>query len=92
MELEYHRGNSLIIALIVGLLFTLSSHATAQATFQNYIPYRSFEDSPFKDLTYRYFYLEDFEDGNLNTPGVVTIQRSVVIGQLGYRSRFVDSV
>ncbi len=70
----------------------MSSNATAQATFQNYIPYRSFEDSPFKDLTYRYFYLEDFEDGNLNTPGVETIQRSVVIGPLGYRSRFVDSV
>ncbi|NEO27929.1 MAG: hypothetical protein F6K03_13855, partial [Kamptonema sp. SIO4C4] len=33
-------------------------------------PYLSFEDSPFKDETFTSFYLEDFEDGLLNTPGV----------------------
>jgi hypothetical protein len=33
-------------------------------------PYLSFVDSPFAGGTYQYFYLEDFEDGALNTPGV----------------------
>jgi len=37
-------------------------------------PYLSFNDSPFKALStsggFTYFYLEDFEDGLLNTPGV----------------------
>jgi len=36
--------------------------------------------------------LEDFEDGKLNTPGVHTNQRCVVIGNLGHKTRFVDSV
>jgi hypothetical protein len=33
-------------------------------------PYLSFADSPFVGGVYQYFYLEDFEDGSLNTPGV----------------------
>ena len=33
-------------------------------------PYLSFADSPFAGGTYQYFFLEDFEDGALNTPGV----------------------
>lgn len=33
-------------------------------------PYLSFDDSPFKGANFTYFYLEDFEDGALNTPGV----------------------
>ena len=32
--------------------------------------FSSFADSPFAGGTYEYFYLEDFEDGALNTPGV----------------------
>ncbi|MDJ1174874.1 SBBP repeat-containing protein [Roseofilum capinflatum] len=33
-------------------------------------PYLSFEDSPFKDQSFSSFYLETFEDGQLNTPGL----------------------
>lgn len=33
-------------------------------------PYLSFSDSPFNTLTFTYFYLENFEDQLLNTPGV----------------------
>lgn len=32
--------------------------------------YASFNDSPFKGVAFSYFYLENFEDGALNTPGV----------------------
>ena len=42
-------------------------------------PYLSFADSPFVGGTYQYFYLEDFEDGALNTPGV-TASEGVVLG------------
>ncbi|MDB9315366.1 S8 family serine peptidase [Spirulina sp. CS-785/01] len=33
-------------------------------------PYLSFDDSPFKDESFSSFYLETFEDGQLNTPGL----------------------
>ena len=36
--------------------------------------YLSFSDSPFGSLAFRYFYLEDFEDGLFNTPGVTASQ------------------
>ena len=40
------------------------------ATVQSVNPYDSAADSPFNSAAYAYFYLEDFEDGLLNTPGV----------------------
>jgi formylglycine-generating enzyme required for sulfatase activity len=33
-------------------------------------PYRSFDDSPFKGISFKWFHLEDCEDGRVNTPGV----------------------
>jgi hypothetical protein len=42
-------------------------------------PYLSFADSPFAGGTYQYFYLEDFEDGALNTPGV-SVNGGLVLG------------
>jgi hypothetical protein len=33
-------------------------------------PYLSFDDSPFKNIDFSSFYLEDFEDGNLNILGI----------------------
>jgi len=42
-------------------------------------PYRSFADSPFSSMTFGTFYLEDFEDGLLNVPGV-TIDKGFVTG------------
>ena len=32
--------------------------------------YLEFADSPFSSLSFDYFYLEDFEDGLFNVPGV----------------------
>lgn len=49
--------------------------------------YASFEDSPFKGLPFSYFYLEDFEDGLLNTPGV-----TASAGQVLRPSWITDSV
>lgn len=43
---------------------------TSSATFYGPTPYLSFRDSPFSGTNFSYFYLEDFEDGLLNTPGV----------------------
>ncbi len=37
------------------------------------IPYSEFADSPFYGLTLSTFYLEDFEDGSFNTPGVAGV-------------------
>ncbi|PID64660.1 MAG: hypothetical protein CR962_01305 [Gammaproteobacteria bacterium] len=45
------------------------SVATA-AIFYGPTGYLSFSDSPFGGQSFDYFYLEDFEDGALNTPGV----------------------
>ncbi|CCH96089.1 hypothetical protein [Microcystis aeruginosa] len=39
-------------------------------------PYLSFNDSPFKNVNFSYFYLENFEDGSLNVPGVTASSAS----------------
>jgi hypothetical protein len=44
--------------------------AAAAATFYGPTPYLSATDSPFTPANYAQFYLEDFEDGLLNTPGL----------------------
>jgi hypothetical protein len=44
-------------------------------------PYLSFADSPFASIgATQYFYLEDFEDGALNTPGVTVTSGAIVAG------------
>ncbi|NCR53633.1 MAG: hypothetical protein GPJ10_09460 [Microcystis aeruginosa L211-07] len=52
-------------------------------------PYLSFNDSPFKNVSFSYFYLEDFEDGSLNVPGVTASSASglpvIVAGPNFYR-------
>ncbi|NKB69371.1 MAG: hypothetical protein GKR89_20055 [Candidatus Latescibacteria bacterium] len=83
--MRIHRHTAFLLLLTV-----VAAHT--QTEFQRHMPYRSFADSPFKDGHYLYFYLEDFEDGKLNTPGVTVNQGSLVIGDLGYKSPFVDSV
>jgi hypothetical protein len=52
--------------------------------------YFSFADSPFStvDFTNGYFFLEDFEDGLLNTPGVTGIGGSILLRN----DNFSDSV
>ncbi len=51
------------------------------------LPYLSFSDSPFRNLSFSYFYLEDFEDGILNTPGVSANNSNV-----GGMNPYADSV
>ena len=45
-------------------------------------PYRQASDSPWDGLSFDYFYLEDHEDGLLNTPGV-TVNTGFVFGPTG---------
>ena len=51
-------------------------------------PYQSFADSPFSGGSFSWFYLEDFEDSLLNTPGVSAGPSSVATAVGG----FTDSV
>jgi len=53
---------------------SILQHTLCAATFVGPVPYRSYLDSPFYGLTFDYFYLENFEDGSLNTPGVTASQ------------------
>src|SRR5438067_673727 len=59
---------------ILGVAFGVSS---ARAAFLGPSPYLSFADSPFNGGSFGYFYLETFEDGALNTPGVTASAGSV---------------
>ncbi len=52
------------------VLLSLSSLAAATTTLYAGLPYLSSADSPFTGAGLGYFYLEDFEDWALNTPGV----------------------
>jgi hypothetical protein len=68
--------------------------ATQSLTTQLYgpTPYRSFADSPFASLTFGTFYLEDFEDGQLNTPGVAIDKGFVTTTLFGHLPELIDSV
>lgn len=57
------------VFVILGSISTASA-ANAANIYLTPTPYQSFNDSPFQGGNYSYFYLEDFEDGSLNTPGV----------------------
>ena len=68
--------------LVLAAAGTLSSQAAAQ-TFLGPTPYLCFDDSPFRGLSFGYFYLETFEDHLFNVPGVTANQggvTSVVFG------------
>src|SRR5205807_1307490 len=49
---------------------SLNFVSTTPAHYFDPTPYLSFQDSPFRNAALNYFYLEDFEDHILNTPGV----------------------
>lgn len=58
-------------ASLLGALCLACAATAAQATLYGPSPYSSSADSPFSPFTgYSYFYLEDFEDGAFNVPGV----------------------
>ncbi len=56
------------LLVLLSLLLAGSAHAELLGP----TPYLEFGDSPFFELPFDYFYLEDFEDGSLNVPGVTS--------------------
>lgn len=58
------------IACVVSGLIASPMAATADTTLLGPSPYLSFADSPWNGLSFSQFYLEDFEDHLLDTPGV----------------------
>lgn len=61
-------------------LFSILTTSTANAASVYFAPtpYKSFADSPLQGKKYSYFYLEDFEDAALNTPGVTAFTGKVL--------------
>jgi hypothetical protein len=62
------RSRSAVCVCVLSVIAAFAPCSMAGLTAPS--PYLSFADSPFVGGTYQYFYLEDFEDGALNTPGV----------------------
>lgn len=62
--------NRRIGAYLYGLLIFTFAMPAGAATIQTINPYLSAADSPYNPASFSYFFLEDFEDGLLNTPGV----------------------
>ncbi|NCR38113.1 MAG: PEP-CTERM sorting domain-containing protein [Microcystis aeruginosa S11-01] len=60
----------------LGLVTLENQVANAVPIILGPTPYLSFNDSPFKSGNFNYFYLENFEDGLLNTPGVTASSAS----------------
>jgi len=56
--------------VLLGLWVLCPGRARAAATFHGPFGYLSFADSPFDESGFAYFYLETFEDGAQNTPGL----------------------
>jgi hypothetical protein len=80
-------SNSRFIFVIGAAVTMWLAPAPADATpvFFNSSPYLSFADSPFSGSAYS-MYVETFEDGLLNTPGVSASGGNVINGE------YVDSV
>src|SRR5262245_41740068 len=66
----------------LGPVMSSTSRVMASSVFFGPSPYLSFADSPFNHTNrFSYFYLEDFEDGQLNTPGVTASSGWQVLAQ-----------
>lgn len=80
-----------LIVVVTAVLLCSPAAAPAQDAWA-VTPYLSAADSPFRDLLFEYFYLEDFEQGTLAAPGVRVSSGVRILGPKGFRTRFVDSV
>jgi hypothetical protein len=78
------------VVLCVAVIAALGSSAPAALTLYGATPYLSSANSPFTGSGLDYFYLEDFEDGLLNTPGV-TVDNGYWT-RSHYGSSLIDSV
>src|SRR5262245_59247501 len=74
-----------LLAATVGIVLAATG---ARADILGPTPYLSFADSPFNGGSFSSFFLEDFEDGALNTPGVTASAGWSVLGP----GAFTDSV
>jgi hypothetical protein len=71
--------------LVLSIMAVLSMTCPLRAAFLTPSHYLAFDDSaagssisPFAGLSFQYFHLENFEDGLLNTPGVLGVGGSVI--------------
>lgn len=78
---------SLTVGMLAAIIAARPSSAHADAIFFGPTPYLQHSDSPFSGLSTDYAYLEDFEDGMVNTTGL-TSSGGLVIGS----DQYVDSV
>lgn len=63
---------------VVVLVALLASRISVAATLLSPTPYLSAADSPIGTAVNEFFYLEDFEDGNLSTSGVTMLPAGVI--------------
>jgi hypothetical protein len=75
---------------VIVLILALASAAPADMWYGP-TPYLQFSDSPFSGLAFDTFYLEDFEDGLLDTPGVTASGGYLTRSNPSYVN-YVDSV
>lgn len=81
-----------LLAAFGGLTLVLLLASPAGATSFGPSAYLRFADSPFASLSFSYFYLENFEDHLLNTPGVTANAGSAVTSVAGFSGTIIDSV
>ena len=76
------------LTLLAGLVLAiLATPVSAGPIFISPTPYMSAADSPFNGGSFSYFFLEDFEDAQLNTPGAAASGGNVIGSDV-----YVDSV
>jgi hypothetical protein len=70
---------TLKVSFVCALLLFAAPRLAASQAVVGFVPnYRSFADSTFSQLAFGYSYLEDFEDGLLNTPGLILSSGNVL--------------
>lgn len=74
----------------LGIFAVLTLGAATQAATYGPSPYLSFADSPFSTVSFNWFYNETFEDGALNTPGLMVNGGQILNVNVG--GLFTDSV
>ncbi len=97
--LPTHRGNvkrvgaKRLASALIALAGALSLSFSANATLLGPTTYVSSADSPFSPFAgFTYFYLEDFDDHLLNTPGVTATVGTASAVNSGFTASIIDQV